>query len=542
MVMNFYHSRWRVLLLLCCGALSADAAAPDLIIWPDSLNPRTVIRNYTVTDCEVVEGCALPGPRRYLTFNTETRNIGDADISLGNPSQNTNFIYALCHRHYHFTDFADYQLVNSAGQTVALGLKAGFCLLDSIRWTNTGPAAARYDCNDQGIQRGWADVYHRDLSCQWVDITGLPAGIYRLAIEVNPAGRLPERTRTNNLTALSVYIDDACSGPPANDNFANAMTISNRIETVFASTGCATEEEGESDHPGTATTNSIWFRWRAPYAGSVVITTEGSTVDTALAVYTGTNVARLTLVRGNDDDGEKETSRVTFTAVSNRVYSIAVAGYKGMAGGVALNINPGGNDFYANALVLSGGSGSISGRNIAARREAGEPNFPGATGTNSVWFCGQVPLSGLLRFDTEGSNFDTLLAIYTGSRITNLVLVAADNDSGTNKTSRLYFQAEAGTNYWVAVDGVNGQSGFYRLNWGSPGPGPRFDAMMTRTDGSKQLELAGAIGDRYRIETAGDLQTWTNWMRLTNLTGRIQFIDPVTNDVRRRFYRAVLVP
>ena len=135
-----------------------------------------------------------------------------------------------------------------------------------------------------------------------------------------------------------------------------------------------------------------------------------------------------------------------------------------------------------------------------------------------------------------------MLAIYTGSRITNLVLVAADNDSGTNKTSRLYFQAEAGTNYWVAVDGVNGQSGFYRLNWGSPGPGPRFDAMMTRTDGSKQLELAGAIGDRYRIETAGDLQTWTNWMRLTNLTGRIQFIDPVTNDVRRRFYRAVLVP
>ena len=62
------------------------------------------------------------------------------------------------------------------------------------------------------------------------------------------------------------------------------------------------------------------------------------------------------------------------------------------------------------------------------------------------------------------------------------------------------------------------------------------------TDGSKQMDVVGAIGDRYRIETAGDLQTWTNWMRLTNLTGRIHFIDPVTNDVRRRFYRAVLVP
>jgi len=489
-----------------------------------------------------VEGCALPGPRRYLIFNTETRNIGDADIRLGNPAQNTNYVYALCHRHYHFTDFADYQLVNSSGQTVAIGLKAGFCLLDSIRWQVGAPVSEKYDCSFQGIQRGWADVYHRDLSCQWVDITGLPAGIYRLVIEVNPAGRLPERTRTNNLTQLSVYIDDACTGSPTNDSFADAVTISNRIETVFASTSCATREANEPSHSGTATTNSVWFRWRATYDGSTVITTEGSTLDTALAVYTGTNVASLTLVRRNDDDGDKETSRVTFNAVSNRVYSIAVAGVRGMAGGVALNINPGANDFYADALVLSGAAGSIAGRNTAARRETGEPVFPGATGTNSVWFCGQVPLSGLLRFDTEGSDFDTLLAVYTGSRITNLVFVAGDNDSGTNKTSRLYFQAEAGTNYWVTVDGVNGQSGFFRLNWGTPGPGPRFESVTPLGDGSRQLALAGAIGDRYRIETAGDVQTWTNWMRLTNLTGRIQFIDAVTTDAPRRFYRAVLVP
>lgn len=518
------------------------AAAPDLIIWPDSLNPRAVIRNYSVTDCEVVEGCALPGPRRYLIFNTETRNIGDADITLGNPAQNTNYVYALCHDHYHFRDFADYQLVNSAGQTVAIGLKAGFCLLDSRQWDDNARPTKKYNCNFQGIQSGWADVYHDELSCQWVDITGLGAGIYQLELEVNPAGRLPERTRTNNVTRLSVVIDDVCSGPPVNDGFEDALVISNRVDTVFSSISCATEESDEPDHPGTRSTNSVWFRWRAPAAGNVLLTTEGSTADTVMKVYRGTNLASLVSVVGNDDDGDKHTSRVSFNAASNTTYHIAVAGYNGSQGGVALNVNPAGNDLFANYLRLAGATGTVAGRNTTARREAGEPVFPGATGTNSVWFCGQVPLSGLLRFDTEGSNFDTLLAVYTGSRITNLVLVASDNDSGTNKSSRLYFQAEAGTNYWVAVDGVNGQSGFYRLNWGSPGPGPRFDAMMTRTDGSKQLELAGAIGDRYRIETAGDLQTWTNWMRLTNLTGRIQFIDPVTNDVRRRFYRAVLVP
>ncbi len=526
------------------AAQSALAAAPDLIIWPDRLNPRTVFQSFDTNDCEVVEGCALSGQRRYLNFTTETRNIGDADLVLGNPASNPNFIYALCHQHYHFTDFADYQLVNSAGEPVAIGLKAGFCLLDSEPWRSGAAVDRRFSCSNQGIQEGWADLYTRDLSCQWVDITGLPSGIYRLEIEVNPAGRLPERTRTNNLTYLSVYIDDPCSGPPPNDNFASAITFSNRIETVFGSTGCATTEPDEPNQPGTGT-NSIWFRWIAPYSGAAVITTEGSTVDTMLAVYLGAGIDALTLHRSDDNDGDRQTSRVSFNAVSNRVYHIAVTGVGNMAGGVALNINPDGNDLFANALLLPGASGTIAGRNLTARRETGEPRFPGTNGlasTNSVWFCGRVPVSGLLRFDTEGSNFDTLLAIYTGSRITNLVLVSADNNAGTNRTSRLYFQAEAGTNYWVAVDGVAGQSGFFRLNWGAPGPGPSFGNPRLLADGSRELNLNGSVGDRYRVETTGDFLTWSNWLRLTNLTGRIQFIDTVNTEARRRFYRAVLVP
>lgn len=534
---------WQVVPLLLGMTVCASAATPDLIVWPDTLNPVIVDRNYPVSSCDVVEGCALPGPRRYLIFTTETRNIGDADIVLGDPSRNTNFVFAPCHGHYHFSDFADYRLVNSAGQQVAIGLKSGFCLEDVSRFDfNNGLALAKYDCNNQGIQRGWADVYSRNLPCQWVDITDVPAGVYLLEIEVNPVGRLVESTRTNNITRLSLVIDAPCSGPPLNDDFENAFVISNRIDTAFSSTSCATGEPDEPDHPGTRATNSVWFRWTAPYSGSVVMTTEGSSLDTVMEVYRGTNLASLVSVRGNDDDGQKQTSRVTFSAASNTTYHIAVAGYTNSQGGVALNINPGGNDFFANFLTLAGSSGTVAGRNTTARREAGEPGFPGGNGTNSVWFCGQVPLGGLLRFDTEGSNFDTLLAVYTGSRITNLVLVASDNDSGTNKTSRLYFQAEAGTNYWVVVDGVNGQSGFYRLNWGAPGPGPRFDTFRALPDGSKQLELAGTIGDRYRVETSGDSRAWTNWMRLTNLTGRIQFIDPVTSENPRRFYRAVLVP
>jgi hypothetical protein len=500
----------------------------------------------------VIEGCALPGPRRFLIFTTQSRNIGNADIILGSPIGNTNFTYQSCHRHYHFNEFADYRLVNSAGLPAAIGKKVGFCLLDSGRWDPLASTQPRYDCDNQGIQAGWYDVYTADLPCQWVDITDVPPGNYLLEVEANPAGRLLESTRTNNIARTSVVIDAPCNGlPPANDSFANAIVLNGRLGTAFSSTGCATPEPGEPNHasPSVDAVNSVWFRWMAPYSGNVVMTTEGSTLDTVMAVYRGTDVASLTSVGSNgrnDDDGTKTpvqiTSRVLFAVTNGVVYNIAVAGYLTAEGGVALNINPGSNDVFAAALVLTGATGNVSCRNTTARRETGEPIHAGVLGTNSVWFCWQAPASGLVRFDTEGSNFDTLLAVYTGTRVTNLIAVASDNDSGTNKTSRVSFQAVAGTNYWIAVDGVNGQCGFVRLNWGAPSSGPRFNSIVRLPSGDKQLQLIGQIGQQYRIQTSSDLAGWSDWLRVTNLTGALQFTDPASNNAARRFYRAVVTP
>ena len=123
---------WQVVPLLLGMTVCASAATPDLIVWPDTLNPVIVGRDYPVSSCDVVEGCALPGPRRYLIFTTETRNIGDADIVLGDPSRNTNFVFAPCHGHYHFSDFADSlqrTLRDEHDVTVATGGKEALGLL-----------------------------------------------------------------------------------------------------------------------------------------------------------------------------------------------------------------------------------------------------------------------------------------------------------------------------------------------------------------------------------------------------------------------------
>jgi len=73
---------------------------------------------------------------------------------------------------------------------------------------------------------------------------------------------------------------------------------------------------------------------------------------------------------------------------------------------------------------------------------------------------------------TLGSNFDTVLAAYTGTAVNTTGPSIAQNDdvqSGT-LTSRIIFQATAGTNYHIAVAGFNnggfgGDTGSITLNW-----------------------------------------------------------------------------
>jgi hypothetical protein len=59
----------------------------------------------------------------------------------------------------------------------------------------------------------------------------------------------------------------------------------------------------------------------------------------------------------------------------------------------------------------------------------------------------------LATWNTKGSTFDTILGVYTGSELTNLTLVAGNDDSGNYLTSKVKFYATVGTPYAIAVDG-----------------------------------------------------------------------------------------
>jgi hypothetical protein len=181
---------------------------PDLTIDDARLLASVVFRTRTFksTDCAVQEGCVNgAGKRTLMRFDVATPNIGDADLVLGSPINNPLFVYSQCHGHYHFSGYAKYELLNSSGSIVLTGRKQAFCLEDFERFDpNAGPA--KFTCSNQGISVGWQDTYGSYLDCQWLDITGIPPGNYRLQVTINPEGILTESDYNNNMVNVPVTI------------------------------------------------------------------------------------------------------------------------------------------------------------------------------------------------------------------------------------------------------------------------------------------------------------------------------------------------
>lgn len=118
------------------------------------------------------------------------------------------------------------------------------------------------------------------------------------------------------------------------------------------------------------------------------------------------------------------------------------------------------NDNFANASLLSlGGSQSLSvkGYNTNATKETGDPRQGDNPGGRSVWWRWTAPSAGSVTLDTRGSYFDSTLGVYTGATLTALTKVADndDIDPGVRQNSTLTFNATAGTEYRIDVDGYN---------------------------------------------------------------------------------------
>ncbi len=120
---------------------------------------------------------------------------------------------------------------------------------------------------------------------------------------------------------------------------------------------------------------------------------------------------------------------------------------------------PPANDMWANGFSVPSLPATLTGTNTNATVQADEQNLNLAAAT--VWWYVLAPETGTMTIETTGSNFDTMLHIYSGYQLgfANLTLEAENDDFGGTLQSRVDFPVVAGQYYEIRVAGYNGAAG-----------------------------------------------------------------------------------
>ncbi|BET69263.1 hypothetical protein ASA1KI_41810 [Opitutales bacterium ASA1] len=172
------------------------------------------------------------------------------------------------------------------------------------------------------------------------------------------------------------------------------------------------------------------------------------------------------------------------------------------------------NDDFARRTVLEGRRGADSASNFGATLEPGEPVVQGMPGGASLWWAWTAPRGCIATFDTLESDFDTTLAVYTGTALSGLSLVVANDDAANADTgqSLASFRATSGTTYFVRVDGFSGRTGRIALRFetATASPNENFDEIT---------ELRGTTAS-----AVADLYYGTRWFRwVAPASGVVEF-------------------
>lgn len=246
------------------------------------------------------------------------------------------------------------------------------------------------------------------------------------------------------------------NGAPPNDSFAQRIQLFGSNVSVRGSTMLASGEAGEPTHGGYQGSNSVWWTWTAPANGTLGLNINGDEFTPTWEVYTGSALNNLSSVASSyaQPFGGISSSGL-FPVTAGLVYQIAVDGYSAAAGGAlgdfSLNLTFNGppiNDNFADSIPIAAPVATVTGVSVLASKEAGEPDHAGYEGGHSLWWSFTAPASGWLELNAQGSSPTTLVAVYTGDTLSNLVSVAAGNAS----FAPVEFYVSAGTNYKIATD------------------------------------------------------------------------------------------
>jgi subtilisin family serine protease len=190
------------------------------------------------------------------------------------------------------------------------------------------------------------------------------------------------------------------------------------------------------------------------------------------------------------------------------------------------------NDVLANALELAGASGGTTTNNANATLEPGEPLHAGKQGGKSVWYFFTAPADGLLFLTTSNSTFDTLLAVYTGTRVDRLTALVANDDepSGSGVHSDLFQAVRAGVRYYIAVDGLSGSSGTIILAH-SFTPVSLYNLTVTASAGGVAFPNSGSFASGSVVDVTAVASNGFNFVTWTG--GSLSLDNPLRIPITR---------
>lgn len=269
-----------------------------------------------------------------------------------------------------------------------------------------------------------------------------------------------------NKATLATEMNTGASAPtpPANDDFDNAATINSLPYTVASLniTG-ATEAVDDPVYPcgfggQSARYKTVWYAYTPGQDQSVKINTFTSTYDTVLGVWSGSR-GNLTSVGCNDDTSPGLQSQVTFSATSGTAYYIEISSYSGGGGTLtlsAIDATETSNDDFDTPEIIDSVPYTTSQSTLGATIDVDDPVLPCGsldTGSNTVWYQFTPATDNTLHADTITSDYDTMIALWIGTR-GNLTNVAC-NDDYIGLQSQIAVPVQANVTYYLEIAGFN---------------------------------------------------------------------------------------
>ena len=260
---------------------------------------------------------------------------------------------------------------------------------------------------------------------------------------------------------------------PDNDEYEDAQLIEGASGDVVGTLLGATIADNDCIWRYGDAERTVWYKWVAPFTGNVIF---AATADNGRS-----DLLYLVATHGYDKDEEKWDDcgydggkTVAFGVKEGETYYVSLATWNYVVSGFTLSwqrLLPPDNDNFADATMISGTSGSVTGTNLGANVEDGEPLPLEEEGhwtfdsTATVWWRWTAPKSGCYTFTTQGSDFDTVLGVYTGNAVDTLVKVAANDEGLDDGISAVAFDATMDTIYYIAVGGYGSHMGNIVLRW-----------------------------------------------------------------------------